>query len=47
MVNMSAAMAAQFVEAAEQMDKTIQELGPSPLRKNADDRSMREGDRSP
>ena len=32
MVNMSSAMAGQFVEAAEQMCQTIAELGPNPLR---------------
>jgi F420-non-reducing hydrogenase iron-sulfur subunit len=32
MVNMSSAMASQFVEAAAQMSQTIAELGPNPLR---------------
>jgi F420-non-reducing hydrogenase iron-sulfur subunit len=32
MVNMSSAMAGQFVEAAEQMCQKIAELGPNPLR---------------
>ena len=45
MVNMSAAMAAQFVESAEQMTETIQRFGPNPLRMNAKDRGMQEGDR--
>jgi F420-non-reducing hydrogenase iron-sulfur subunit len=35
MVNMSSAMAGQFVEAATQMSQTIAELGPNPL-KNVD-----------
>jgi F420-non-reducing hydrogenase iron-sulfur subunit len=32
MVNMSSAMAGQFVDAATQMRQTIAELGPNPLR---------------
>ena len=32
MFNMSAAMAAQFVEAAGEMNDQVTELGPSPLR---------------
>lgn len=47
MVNMSAAMAAKFVESAEVMNETIEKLGPSPLRAGTGDRSSREGDRSP
>jgi len=45
MVNMSAAMAAQFVESVESMNATIEKLGLSPLRKGAGERSSREGDR--
>jgi hypothetical protein len=47
MVNMSAAMAATFVESAEKMNETIETLGLNPLRNGARDSSSQEGDRLP
>lgn len=38
MVNTSSAQGAQFAEACEEMTRTVQELGPSPLQKKAGQR---------